>query len=108
MAYSSFPDIQKPSYQYDITLEDPGLASDMDDGSVVSRARFTRTRSTYAYKWNAMSSADWATLLTFYKDTVKGCSQICTFNSVDGRIYDLKASAIGNSRFSVSMTFEEA
>jgi hypothetical protein len=108
MAYPIFPDIQKPSYQYDISPEDPGIMTQMEDGSIVSRARFTRSRLTYLYHWNAMPDADKVTLLNFYQNTVKGVSQICTWNGIDGRISSLRLSKSTPNHWAVELAFQEA
>lgn len=108
MAYPVFPDIQKPSYSYSIEPEDPGIISKMTDGFVVSRPRYTKSRSTFSYHWNAMLGADWDTLFDFYKNTVRGSSMICTFNGTNGRITSLKASQIAPGYWGVDMNFQEA
>jgi hypothetical protein len=108
MAYPVFPTIQKYSVNEDITPEDAGISTDYEDGSQSSRARFTRSRLTYARKWNAMPEADWQTLLNFYRNTARGCSQICTWNGVNGRLYELKGQRIGAGKYAVSVVFKEA
>lgn len=108
MAHPAFPNIQKPSYQYDLEPEDPGIVTQFEDGSQASAARFTRSRLSYSYHWNAMPDADKQTLFTFYRETVRGSARICTFNGTDGRIMSLKARPVSNSRWAVEMIFKEA
>lgn len=106
MAYPIFPNIQKPSYQYEITPEDPSISTTMEDGSVVSRARFTKSRLIYSYHWNAMPDADKVILLDFYQNTVKGAAEICTMYGIDGRITSLRFSKATPNHWAVEMTFE--
>jgi len=107
MANPVFPNIQKPSYQYEVTPEDPGISTQMENGSVISRARFTKSRLTYLYHWNGMPDADKVTLLDFYQNTVKGSSQICTMYDIDGRITSLKCSKSAPNHWAVELTFQE-
>jgi hypothetical protein len=105
MANPQFPDIQKYSNQFEITPEEPGMSSEQENGSVVSRARFTRSRLTYSRHWNAMPGADWTTLLSFYQNTVKGCSSVCDWGTETGRIYCLRGQSIGGGKYAVSLTW---
>lgn len=70
----NFPSIQTPSYPFASKFEDISLQSKMEDGSVVSRAKFTRVRETFTLRWNAMPDADYSLLRSFIKDTIKGGS----------------------------------
>jgi hypothetical protein len=121
MANPSFPNISKPYYQHDITAEDPGMVSDMSDGGRVSRDKFTKSRLTFPYQWTAMSKNDFATLMNFYRNTVKGCSQIFTWTDPDpdSPFYNqtfnvrfkaggLTGSKVGPGLFSIGVVFEEA
>lgn len=86
---TNFPTIQKPSYPFNSKLEDISLQSQMEDGTVVSRARFTRSRETFTLTWTALPDADYATLRTFYKSTVKGGSEAFqwTYPTITGDSY---------------------
>jgi hypothetical protein len=79
LAYPPFPAIAKPVYPYDETPEDPGIQSQQEDGSMISRARFTKSRLSFSLRWKSLSKSDKSALMTFYRDTVKGCSEIFTW-----------------------------
>jgi hypothetical protein len=98
MSYPSFPDIALPNQAYEETPEDPGISSKMENGSVVSRARFTRSRLTFVLNWSAMSATDKDTLLDFYRNTIKGTASLFTWVHPD------PASGFYNVTFKVRIT----
>lgn len=71
----NFPNIKAPAYPFGAKIEDVSLQSKMEDGTVVSRARFTRARETFILNWSALPDADYSLLRTFFKTTVKGGSE---------------------------------
>jgi hypothetical protein len=77
MSYPIYPILSvKPSYVSDLEPEDVGIVSDMNDGSQTSRPRFTRSRLTLTYRYNALTENDKSILLNYYRNVVKGCSLI--------------------------------
>lgn len=121
MANPVFPTLSvKPSISYDITPEDVGIVSQMSDGSQISRPRFTRSRLSFTYRWNAMTETDKTALLNFYCNTVKGSSLIWDWTDPDkksatyGQIYHVRfATAPKFSRstpnhWSVEISLQEA
>lgn len=73
MADISFPDIPyAPVYSYGEDPEDPGITSPMEDGSVISRGRFTKSRLTFRLPGWKMNGAHKAILLNFYRNIAKG------------------------------------
>ena len=70
----NFPSITLPSYPFSTKIENVALLSKMEDGTIVSRAKFTRARETFTLRWNTLPNADYAVLRDFYKNTVKGGS----------------------------------
>jgi hypothetical protein len=77
MSNPDFPALPLPGYQYQETPEDPGIRTQMENGSTIGRARFTRSRafSPLQITWPAIKAEDKATLNSFYRDEIKGCSQ---------------------------------
>lgn len=69
-----FPDIQQPVYPFTTKIKDPSLQSEMENGLVISRAKFTRAPQTFVLKWKALPAADYETLRDFYRKTVFGGS----------------------------------
>jgi len=69
-----FPTIQQPVYPLTTKIKDPALKSEMENGLVVSRPRFTRIPQSFALKWTALPAADYAVLRDFYRYTVYGGS----------------------------------
>jgi len=69
-----FPNIQQPVYPFTTKIKDPSLQSEMENGMVLSRAKFTRVPKIFTLKWTALSAADYASLRDFYCNTVYGGS----------------------------------
>lgn len=79
MPNPQFPHIPyAPIYSYEEEPEDPSISAKMDDGSVISRPKFTKSRLTLSFPWK-MSSANKAVLLNFYRAVVKGRSLVFDF-----------------------------
>lgn len=71
------PQLSEKSSPYRVTEldpEDPGLASQMEDGSEISRARFTRSRLSFTVKSANMWVGDLEAFLEWYRNEIKGKS----------------------------------
>ncbi len=104
--------------------EDPGISTQMENGIVVSRARYTRSRLTFYLSWgpvNSLPTEDKEALRDFYQNVVKGTGEkfewTCNsrFSSYYGQTYTVRF--MGNPpRFkkvapgfwSTSVTLQEA
>lgn len=71
---AQFPIIQQPVYPLATKIKDPSLKSEMENGLVISRPRFTRVPQSFVLKWTALPAADYAVLRDFYRDNVYGGS----------------------------------
>ncbi len=72
-----FPDIIPPMTPEE-EPEDVGISTKMENGMVVSRARYTKSRLTFYLSWgpiNALPTEDKEALLNFYQNVVKGSSE---------------------------------
>lgn len=67
-----FPEIQQPVYPLKSKWENPVLTSKMENGTVVSRPKFTRIRETFTLTWNALPAADYARLREFWRTALGG------------------------------------
>ena len=75
----NFPDtLPPPNYPLGEELEDSTLRSTFEDGTVQTRQKFTRIRTTYTVEWTNLPDTDKSVLQTFYKNDVKGgtCVQL--------------------------------
>jgi hypothetical protein len=90
MADPAFPTIASPSYPYDEEPEDQGISSGMENGSEISRARFTRSRLVFYLRWRSLSKTDYESLMDFYMNTVKGSSLVFTWtcNNPNSKFYN--------------------
>ncbi|MDR3561755.1 MAG: hypothetical protein P4N59_10020 [Negativicutes bacterium] len=77
---AQFPSIQQPVYPLTTKIKDPSLQSEMENGLVISRAKFTRMPQSFVLKWNALPAADYAALRDFYRITVLGGSMTFEWN----------------------------
>jgi len=76
MATLVFPDITPPITP-EVQPEDVGITSPMEDGSVISRARYTRSRLTFYLPWgdkNPLTTQEKMVLMDFYQNKAKGSS----------------------------------
>lgn len=92
MALAVFPDITPPMTPGE-EPEDPGISTQMENGIVISRARYTRSRLTFYLTWgdkNALPTAEKDILLDFYRNKVKGSSEMFewTCNSKFSSFYE--------------------
>jgi hypothetical protein len=72
---AQFPsNIQKPVYPFSTKIKNPSLQSEMENGLVISRPKFTRTPRTFTLKWTALPATDYVVLCDFYMNTVLGGS----------------------------------
>lgn len=118
MSYPAFPNIGLPSHAYEEEAEDIGIASQMENGSVISRARFTRSRLKFTLNY-ILTYEQKETLLDFYRNTVKGSSSLMEWIHPDPRsefynqtfnvrfVEPLKLPKIAPSYWSVSITLQE-
>jgi len=74
-----WPDIQLPS-GIEETTPDVAIRSEFDDGSVLTRPRYSRMRRTWSLTWANLIGADYRTLRTFY-EVQKGGSLSFTWNN---------------------------
>ena len=69
----NFPDtIPNPEYPLGEDVEDSVLRSNFEDGTVQTRQKFTRVRTTFSVQWGNLPDEHKQTLENFYKTTVKG------------------------------------
>lgn len=60
-----WPDIQLPS-NIEETTENPAIRSEMENGIVLTRPRYTRMRRTWILTWANLIGSDYRTLRNFY------------------------------------------
>lgn len=63
--------IGAPDYPLGETLEDAVIRSNMEDGTVKTRPKFTRNRKTYDVSWGHMTETEKATFQDFFENTLK-------------------------------------
>ena len=69
-----FPSIAPSVFPLIEDWEDIGISAGFEDGTEQSRPRFTRSRGTWTLHWTALPDADYQTLIKFWRDEAKGCS----------------------------------
>lgn len=107
-----WPDIQLPLTITETTL-DPAISSEMEDGIVVTRPRYTRMRRRWELSWQNMVSADYQTLLTFYYGRRGGALSFVWTHPTGNETFtvrfvgDLSGKAAPMGVYSVTLTLEE-
>ncbi len=111
---NTFPDIQKPSFPLDVENEDNTIRSTMEDGTVVSRRKFTKIRKTFTLTWDALPNADYETLDDFLRNTAyMGAVPFSWTNPRNGTVYTVRLKSMDKfeakavSIWSGSITLEE-
>lgn len=66
----NFPAISSPSWPITRIREDNMLRSQMENGIVQTRPKFTRTKDGWELEWKAMSNTDHSTFVTFFETTL--------------------------------------
>lgn len=91
----TFPStIMNPSYGTTIDAEDSSIVSKMEDGSVVGRRKFTKSRNTWKLQWDALPKEQYNTLFDFLKNTVYFAALPFQWtNPLDGVTYTVRYSA---------------
>lgn len=116
-----FPSISNPVYPLDGTYKDHTLKMEMDNITVNTRPRFTKTPVTFTLQWTALRASEFSTLYDFYVSTCKGCALPFTWTYPDepndplaGKKYnmrfagDLSFSLANPGLYTVSVAIEEA
>ncbi len=86
-----FPSIANPVYPLTEEWEDVSLTSGFEDGSTISRPRFTRSRGKWTLTWNALAEPEYQQLISFWKDTAQGKSQVFQWtHPVSGTVYTVR------------------
>jgi hypothetical protein len=79
--------------------EDPGIASETEDGAQISRAKFTKSRGTFKLEWNFVSNGDYVIWTNFYKNTCKGKAEKFNWvHPISGVTYVVRCVEFGASR----------
>ena len=88
---ADFPtNILRPSVLRDLSPEDPAIRTEMENGMVQSRARFTRVRKSWTLSWTIIKEADYQTVRAHW-DTQKGGSDAFQWtNYTNGKTYNVR------------------
>lgn len=107
-----WPNIQLPLSITETTL-DPTISSEMEDGIVVTRPRYTRIRRRWELNWQNLIAVDYQTLRAFYY-TQKGGALSFSWTHPTERVTftvrfsgDLSGKAAPMGVYSVTLTLEE-
>lgn len=107
-----WPDIQLP-LTVDETTIDPAIVSEMEDGIVVTRPRYTRMRRRWELNWQNMTASSYTTLRAFYYGRKGGAlsfswSNPATLETATVRFSgDLSGKAGPGGVYSVTVSLEE-
>lgn len=115
----NFPNISRPSYPLGISLENNSLTSKFEDGTVQSRAKFTRNRRTFKVSWKSLPNDEYLILERFIKNTVKYSAETflwvnpATYNNVEQETLEVRIISVDEAEmntmnfWNVKMTLQE-
>ncbi len=69
---TAFPTIMKPSFAISTTVKDNSIKSEMINGMIVSRPRYSRQLCAWELTWSALSASDLSSLKSFYNQCYGG------------------------------------
>jgi hypothetical protein len=87
MTLSVFPNVANPVYPLDEGRENPAISSQMENGMVISRPRFTRIRKKWILKWTALKNNEYQLLMNFWEQMCGGSQEFQWVNPVTGVSY---------------------
>lgn len=95
-------------------IENSAIRSSMESGTVVTRPRFTRMRTTWKLSWNVLHNTHYQIIRNFYLKTVVGGSlPFLWAHPLDNKTYtvrflgNLEADPFSDVFWSVNLTLEE-
>lgn len=107
-----WPNIQLPLTINETTI-DPAISSEMEDGIVVTRPRYTRIRRRWELSWQNMRAAAYEALRTFYYGRKGGSLSFTWTNPANNTTAtvrfkgDLNGKASPMGVYNVTVTLEE-
>ena len=98
----------------DLAPEDPAIRTEMENGMVQSRARFTRIRRSWTLAWNALSEEDFQAVMTHYRGQKGGSDAFYWTNPISKERVNVRYTKITDAatyengfRSGFSITLEE-
>lgn len=86
-----FPTLPNPEYPFEPEYEDNSITSQFEDGTVQSRRKFTRSRTTWTLQWNGMKQSDFSVLENFVKNVAHFKANTFNWlNIVDNHTYTVR------------------
>lgn len=86
-----FPTLPNPEYPFEPEYEDNSITSKFEDGTVQSRRKFTRSRTTWTLQWNGMKQSDFSVLENFVKNIAHFKANTFNWlNIVDNNTYTVR------------------
>lgn len=96
-----FPNISEPVYPLKTKWENPVIASKAENGTVITRAKFTRIREEFTLSWNALKATEYIELKKFWRETLGGSI------SFHWRYPNIHGDALSGKTFVVRFASEE-
>lgn len=94
----SFPNITKPSYPFKVKHEDTSITSNFEDGSMLSRRKFTRSRKVFTLQWNNLPQAEYEILNDFIVNVVGFAAVAFEWtNPTDNRVYEVRCTSYNDA-----------
>lgn len=78
-----FPSIRPPVYPIKETIPDTAIKGELENQTILTRKRFTRTPRTFELTWSALPQKEYRLLKSFY-ETVNGALPFSWVHPIDG------------------------
>ena len=103
--------LPSPSFPVQQGIDNPALRDEMENGTVQSRAKYTRLRKSWSLRYPALEATDRDALRAFY-DSVKGGSEAFDYTATDEETYLVRFTGysetiITEKFYEISVTLEE-
>lgn len=95
MSVKTFPSsIPNPSYPLKAQPENTSITSKFEDGSMVSRRKFTRARLKFTLQWNSLKNAEYMVLNNFIVNSVGFAAEAFVWhNPMDNKDYTVRCTS---------------
>lgn len=90
MSLLVFPSIANPVYPLNEGRENPAISSQMENGIVISRPRFTRIRKKWILKWTALKNDEYQVLMNFWDQMCGGSQEFQWSNPITNVNYTVR------------------
>ena len=87
---ANFPTVKNPATITDLQPEDPAIRTELENGQVQTRARYTRMRRSWTLAWANMTNADYQLMFSHYVAQKGGSDSFTWTNPMNNTEYTVR------------------